>query len=504
MRHKNNQNYSMKKLYILAALFWTILINAQGEFITTWEITPFSGLTIEFPIVEDPTNNYTISFGDGTTLTNQTGPTTHTYNAIGTYTIIVSGIFKRIKFYESAYYSNFRIKTIQQWGTNQWTSMENAFRGCQNLSVLATDTPDLTQVTSTRFMFTGCFSGVNTIVNQINNWDVSNVTDMSYMFASAYGFNQPIDSWDVSNVSNMQGMFLSTTHFNQPINSWDVSSVTNMSDMFGSNWDFNQPINNWDVSNVIHMNGMFQNAISFNQPLSDWNTGNVINMYMMFMRASSFNQPLNNWNVSNVVSTHNMFNEATAFNQPLNNWDVTNLLYTGQMFRDASSFNQDLSDWNVINATEFINFLDRSGLDINNYDALLDKFAALGLTNRVLGVEGLKYCNVTDRNILINDLGWVITGDELNEDCSLGINKDSLKEKILFYPNPAKDFVNFKAENGVAIKSIEIYNMLGQKVMTISFIQSTTAVDVSGLSVGTYLTKVVTDDGNTIVKFIKE
>ena len=37
--------------------------------------------------------------------------------------------------------------------------------------------------------------------------DVSNVTNMSNMFAGADKFNQPLDKWDTSNVINMSGMF---------------------------------------------------------------------------------------------------------------------------------------------------------------------------------------------------------------------------------------------------------------------------------------------------------
>ena len=59
--------------------------------------------------------------------------------------------------------------------------------------------------------------------------------------------------------------------FNQPLNNWGVSNVTNMSymfhDMFQNCEDFNQPLNNWNVSNVEDMENMFQNARSFNQPL---------------------------------------------------------------------------------------------------------------------------------------------------------------------------------------------------------------------------------------------
>ena len=43
----------------------------------------------------------------------------------------------------------------------------------------------------------------------IESWDVSNVTDMSFMFCLCVDFNYPLDSWDVSNVTDISYMFFS-------------------------------------------------------------------------------------------------------------------------------------------------------------------------------------------------------------------------------------------------------------------------------------------------------
>ena len=51
------------------------------------------------------------------------------------------------------------------------------------------------------------------------------------------------------------------------INNWDVSSVTNMEEVFEDATSFNQPLNNWNVSNVEDMRTMFEQATSFDQPL---------------------------------------------------------------------------------------------------------------------------------------------------------------------------------------------------------------------------------------------
>jgi len=42
---------------------------------------------------------------------------------------------------------------------------------------------------------------------EINNWDVSNVTNMTSIFEDAHFFNQPLNKWNVSNVTNMYRMF---------------------------------------------------------------------------------------------------------------------------------------------------------------------------------------------------------------------------------------------------------------------------------------------------------
>ena len=102
------------------------------------------------------------------------------------------------------------------------------------------------------------------------------------MFNSAVSFNQDLSGWDVSNVTDMSYMFRFAESFNQDLSGWDVSNVTNMRYMFYSAPSFNQDLSGWDVSNVTDMNSMFYYAVSFNQDLSGWDVSNVTNMGDMF------------------------------------------------------------------------------------------------------------------------------------------------------------------------------------------------------------------------------
>ncbi|WP_222986809.1 BspA family leucine-rich repeat surface protein [Psittacicella melopsittaci] len=132
---------------------------------------------------------------------------------------------------------------------------------------------NVSQVTNMRNLFTDSVF-TYTAYSNISTWNVSQVVDMSYMFART-NFNFDIGNWDVSKVANMSGMFYYAKEFNQNIGNWDVSKVTDMSWMFASSSSFNQDIGNWDVSKVTNMSGMFYFATSFNQNISQWNVANV-------------------------------------------------------------------------------------------------------------------------------------------------------------------------------------------------------------------------------------
>jgi len=72
-------------------------------------------------------------------------------------------------------------------------------------------------------------SAATTAYGAISTWDVSQVTDMSYLFKDKTYFNDDISNWDVSNVTNMSGMFdssaLSADNYDNILIGWSQQAL---------------------------------------------------------------------------------------------------------------------------------------------------------------------------------------------------------------------------------------------------------------------------------------
>ena len=85
------------------------------------------------------------------------------------------------------------------------------------------------------------FEGLDPHNIDISEWDVSNVTNMSYMFYRCENFNSDLSNWDVSNVTHMHFMFEYCENFNSDLSKWNVSKVEDMIDMFRESLLENHP-----------------------------------------------------------------------------------------------------------------------------------------------------------------------------------------------------------------------------------------------------------------------
>ncbi len=278
----------------------TISVNEVAtNFITTWRTTT-ANESITIP-TRGGGYNYTVHWGDGSSESGQTGDATHTYTSAGDYTVSIVGVFPRIYFNNEG--DKTKIREVTQWGNIAWTSMEKAFYGANNLTVTATDVPDLSGVTDMSNMFRGATS----FNVDISGWNTVAVTNMSYMFNGATSFNGDIGRWNVEAVTNMSYMFNGATSFNGDIGGWNVEAVTNMSDMFNGATSFDQNIGRWNTAQVMYMERMFAGAISFDQNIGNWNIEQMTDafgMRSMFsgvtLSIANYDSLLVGWNRQNL------------------------------------------------------------------------------------------------------------------------------------------------------------------------------------------------------------
>ena len=396
----------------------SLFATSTSAFVTTWK-TDNSGNSGDDQITiytdDTLTYDYSIDWGDGAVDRNVNGNMTHTYASAGTYTIRIAGTFPRFMAVGSFFGDAEKLISIDQWGTNSWTSFENGFVECENMDMLAADIPNLSNVTNLSRMFDGCQSMVAN--SSINDWDVSSAQNMLLMFANARSFNQPLNNWNVGNVTNMLSMFNGAEIFNQDLNNWNTSQVENMRFMFTAASDFNKPIDNWNVSNVLDMGWMFNNAVAFNQDLNSWNVSQVQDMFFMFLGATNFDGDISGWNPAQVTTMYGMFQNAVNFNQDISGWNVGQVTDMGWMFNGATLFNQPIGSWDVSNVGLANQMLVGTAFSSTNYDDLLIQWGQLTLQDDVNFGTDATYClgDVSKQDIITN-FNWAFSDGGLDCD----------------------------------------------------------------------------------------
>lgn len=227
--------------------------------------------------------NFSINWGDGKSNTVKSMyDDLHTYSQPGVYTITIRGTCVGWRFNDAGDAS--KLTNILEWGNlnlgniGDWLQ-GNHFAGCVNLESIESSTPlDLTGVLN----LSGCFYDCIKLKNaNLSSWNVSNVTDMTYMFYLCINFNSDITSWNVSNVRKMIGMFANADKFKQDLSSWNPINCISFESMFsgidinenGTTTNYDNLLLSWSTKNL--KSGTPTNKIIFDSGLSKYNKNNL-------------------------------------------------------------------------------------------------------------------------------------------------------------------------------------------------------------------------------------
>jgi surface protein len=498
----NFRSFSFHLVHLCIFSLMSTLVYAQEPFITIWKTdNPGSSNSTSITIPTYEGNyNYEIDWNnDGIyDQSNVTGAVTHDFFASGTYTIRIRGAFPMIRFNNN--WDRLKLLDIVQWGDVAWADMTRAFAGCENLSISATDKPDLSEVKSMSGMFSEC-TNLNGPAN-IDSWNTSTVTDMSGMFRLATNFNQPIGNWNTSNVKSMVAMFSITGAFNQPIGNWNTGNVNYMDEMFAAAATFNQPIGNWNTANVSSMSGMFSYASSFNQSLGDWPLNEYVFLSDMLnnsgMDCNTYGSTLIGWN-SNPSTPNNRslgainlqygthaegaHSNLTTMKNWFINGDVASETICAAMPVELISFSSSIQENSALLTWETTSETSNAGFEIEkSTNARI--FEKIGFVDGAIDSKIKKSYHFVDTNLLPTSYYRL---KQIDYDGSFQYSRIIFVKhpegEIILYPNPTSNV--FYLEGASKPQKLIVRNSEGKVVLKQEWL-SGTAVNVGHLHEGLY------------------
>ena len=215
-----------------------------------------------------------------------------------------------------------------------------------------------------------------------------------------FSFKKSVNNKDISNLISI--------NFN---NNFNTSNVTNMSLMFDMCSSLTSlDLSSFNTANVTSMLSMFISCSSLtNLDLSSFNTANVTNMMGIFNYCSSLTSlDLSSFNTSNVTNMRFMFNNCTSLTSlDLSSFNTTNVKEMGQMFYECSSLTSlDLSSFNTANVTSMslmfyicksLTSLDLSSFNTANVTSMSCMFmgcSALTTTINIMNANVSDYSNM--------------------------------------------------------------------------------------------------------------
>jgi len=180
--------------------------------------------------------------------------------------------------------------------------------------------------------------------------------------------------------------------------------------------------------------------------------------------------------------------------------------------KDGNAFTYDITDDNLYSinlSTAATTIIGSIGFDANFgqgmlWDEASDTVYMTAFNNTIFDAELRSVDTLTGATTLISQLGsgslaqygWVTAP------AGLGIGvADNTIEGFSYYPNPANDTINLNAQGNIG--TVTIFNILGQTVVDQNIDATSTQINVSNLSMGTYVMKVSVDGQVGTYKVIK-
>ena len=315
--------------------------------------------------------------------------------------------------------------------------------------------------------------------------DTALVTDIPSLAPETTYYYQVVATNSLGNTSSTvnsfrTGKFTPIAEYNFDNSYNNVNGNTPFSSNTGTSFTTDR---NGNPSGAININNTGSTATILNLPLNNqqrtvsmWVKYNVVNTNINFLYHYGTSASGNGGYTTTFAATQ----FGVGGNHSANSSNVSNTWYHMVFVYDGE--NSIIYKNGVLQGT-----LARAWNVINNNDLFRLGLTETGGANFFNGaIDDLKIYNYAISQSQVTDLYNQIT-------LSTTENKASSSD-ISIYPNPAKDFVNIQSD--IKIKSAEIYNMAGQKVLE----SKATKINTSNLKPGVYMVKITDVKNNTTSK----
>lgn len=182
----------------------------------------------------------------------------------------------------------------------------------------------------------------------ITEWDVSGVTDMSYLFAGKNGIQHlDLTKWDVFFVESFEGMFKNSDFGGKGLYEWQPDAAITFEMMFENAVKFDANLKKWEdwIRSALNYSRMFKGAKAFRgEGLLYWFWCNpsATNTEGMLMDCVLFNENLFLWEMGNVTDMRRMFQGSTKFDgKHLDKWEIHQDAKMTNMFKDCPKIKSD-------------------------------------------------------------------------------------------------------------------------------------------------------------------
>ena len=330
--------------------------------------------------------------------------------------------------------------------------------------------------------------------NDLTGLDLSNNTSLLYLDCN----NNNLTSLDLSNNTLLTNLVC----YDNNIGSLDLSNNTVLRYLDCKNnalTSLNVSSNTLLTSLICSYNNIGSLELTTNTVLEnlDCNTNTSLTTLDISQNNDLETLICNNTNISNL----DLSNKAEL--------TILNCAYTALTDLDLSdnialqilySNNTSIGSLDVSNSPNLTTFhcqqnssLTQVNLQNGNNSSIFDFFASNCPNLTCVEVDDVSYSTTN----------WTFIDDSAaySTDCfTLGVEEPDTVNQFALYPNPTNNILNIQLQNGTALKQVNLYNNLGQHLLS----TNKTTLNVSHLNPGIYFVEVETNQRTTTKKLIKK